>query len=166
MASGTLRKALTVTDPEGSRASAASSRLLQESSVVAMDRLPAASPKCFVNEQLVVGNTMYKGSRCLSSRAPTWHQLSCHSLPSAPARRALPRAAAQSMGTLQKDLNSRELNHLTALFSVLQLSVQGMWAQWPTPGIKGILQAPGGSNHLFAQGSNSHQHEGKGKWAF
>lgn len=97
MASGTPREALTVTDPPRE------AWLLQESSTVAVDRLPAASPKRFMNEQLIVGNTTHKDSRCLSSRAPTWHHLSCHGIPAALAGRALPRAAAKSMGMLQKD---------------------------------------------------------------
>lgn len=92
--------------------------------MVAVDRLPAASPKCFINEQLLVGNTTYRDSSmsCMASS-----QLPQH--PTALARRALPRAAAQNVGILQRDLNSRGFNHLTALVSVLQLSVQGMWAQ-------------------------------------
>lgn len=86
--------------------------------------------------------------------------------PRCPGWESSSQGSCKEHGHVTKGLNSRGFNHLTALFSVLQLSVQGMWAQWPTSGTEGILQAPGGHNHLFAQGSNSHQRGGKGEWAF
>lgn len=71
MASGTPWEALTVTDLlRETEHLQASSRLLQASSMVARDRLPAGSLYCVINEQLNVGNT-YKDSRCLTSIAPT-----------------------------------------------------------------------------------------------
>lgn len=86
--------------------------------------------------------------------------------PRCPGWESSSQGSCKEHGHVTKGLNSRGFNHLTALFSVLQLSVQGMWAQWPSSGTEGILHAPGGHNHLFAQGSNSHQRGGKGEWAF